>query len=152
MINANTYGSKILNIMLHTGSAYSETFTSTPYLALYTTMPDANVAGAAEPTDSAYTRVLLSAKGVNQTNLLGTAVVVDGDGTNAGKKLAQVTNQELIFFPEAQTAWGQIVGFGIYENKGATTPYFWGELTAPTAVEAEEIAIFRVGDFKITLC
>lgn len=156
MINASTYGVKIMDALFNTGAKTTNTvtFPVNPYLALFTKNPDATGSGFEEPTSSEYVRILVNSKGATQQQLLAPAAVEDGTGTDEGKKVAVVTNQELMFFPEAETSgWGTVVGFGVFDSAsvGYGTPYFWGELTASVDIDQGEIPIFRIGDFRVTL-
>lgn len=158
MIKAATYGKKILDAMFNTGnsSTNSVLFPKTPYLALFTTMPDAGGAGMTEVNAAEYARIGLTAKGIHNKQYLAPAVVGDGDGSDAGKKVAKVVNQEEIHFPVIPQGgtWGTIVGFGIYDAATAGELYFWGELTQPveTGSETSKTAVFfDVGDFVVTL-
>ena len=157
MINANTYGTKIMNALFNTALKTSDntvSFPTSPYLALFTTNPASDGSGYEEPSSTEYTRILLSSKGATQKNLLTTATVEQGTDDDADKLVASVTNQELIFFPEAETSgWGDVYGFGVFTTPtpGEGTPYFWGELTNSVTIDQGEIPIFRIGDFKVTL-
>lgn len=195
MTNANNYGKKILDALLFTaqGRTNSPTntiaFPSTPYLALYTKMPEIRTGGedgdettgtykyvagtevqaSTEASKKTYTRVPLYENGVSQKRIMGNAAIVgdsalsqDDKAKDAAAKFpvgaARVANQDLIFFPEAEKeAYGEIVGFGVYEAKNGGDPYFWGELSKDSGtngvvtVGLNEIPIFRVGDFRICL-
>lgn len=79
----------------------------------------------------------------------------EDDKHNENKGCAQLKNQEIIMFPEVldPEGWGDISGFGIFENpvqKEGETPFFWGEVEA---VEAEEgtVPLFRPEEFRIYL-
>ena len=157
MINANTYGSQIMDALFNTSAKTANNtvaFPTTPYLALFTKVPTSDGTGYEEPSSDEYVRILLSSKGATQKNLLTTATVEAGTGDDSDKLVASVTNQELIFFPEAETSgWGEVYGFGVFTSsvKNEGTPYFWGELTNSVTIDQGEIPIFRIGDFKVTL-
>ena len=160
------------------------TMPKTPYLALYTEMPKVE-AGEGTGTyqfidgvevqantieaNKTYRRVALYEKGVSQKRIMGSAVIVGDSSVSAADKekdsaagfpvgAARVANQDLIFFPEAEKeAYGNIVGFGVYESLTGGTPYFWGTLNQDSGtngvvtVNKNEIPIFRVGDLRICL-
>lgn len=107
MINATNPGKSILDKMLYTQDSNdnSISFSKTPYLALFTKMPEVRTGGAAgDETDGAYSftagvevqentsaenktycRILLSSKGVTQKRLLSSAVIV-GDSSISEKE------------------------------------------------------------------
>lgn len=116
-----------------------------------------------------YRRVALYENGVSQKRIMGSAVIVGDSSISAADKAkdsaagfpvgaARVANQDLIFFPEAEKeAYGDIVGFGVYDRLTGGTPYFWGTLSQDSGtngvvtVNKNEIPIFRVGDLRICL-
>lgn len=162
----------------------SVTMPKTPYLALYTTMPKVvkdddsgayqytagvEVQDNTEEANKTYRRVALYENGVSQKRIMGSAVIVGDSSISAADKAkdsaagfsvgaARVANQDLIFFPEAEKeAYGDIVGFGVYDSLTGGTPYFWGTLSQDSGtngvvtVNKNEIPIFRVGDLRICL-
>lgn len=186
MINAAKHGKAILDAMLYTKDVASNasntvTFPKTPYLGLFTTMPMVNADGTYTYTagvevqqnstlaNKTYRRVALFSKGVSEKRIMGTAEIVGASSvspdeaakdTAAGFSVgaARVSNQDLIFFPEAEKeAYGTIVGFGIFDAVSGGDPYFFGELSGSSGqsgtvtVGLNEIPIFRVGDFRIAL-
>lgn len=102
MLNANTYGKKILDALLFTSqgvtnsTSNSITFPKTPYLALYTKMPEIRTGGdtsddttgtykfvagtevqaATDSSKKTYRRVALYENGVSQKRIMGNAVIV----------------------------------------------------------------------------
>lgn len=75
---------------------------------------------------------------------------------------AFVDNKEIVLFPEIldENGWGEIVGFGLFENEEKTdgeTPYFWGEITnekgevVSVPTEKWKVPLFRKNEFKIYL-
>ena len=174
MINTY-YGTQILNALFHT--AYDEktestssniTITSTqmndkknnvvqfptePYLALFTTMPNAGGTGYAEPTVADYNRVSLVNKGPKALQIMGAATVEAGTGEYAGKNVAVVKNQDIIVYPENETEDynAPVVGFGVFSAKENGTLILWGELTEPVTITAGEIPVFRIEEFVFKL-
>ena len=184
MINANKFGKQILDRMLYTSDISSNTiaFPKTPYLGLFTTMPTitnqegnysytkgVEVQESTPSENKTYHRVALFKEGVSEKRILGVSVIVGDTSISAEEKAkdtaagfsigsARVANQDLIFFPEAEKeAYGNIVGFGIFESLTAADPYLWGTLSKDSGdngivtVNKNEIPIFRVGDFRIAL-
>lgn len=166
MINAEKHGKNFLNALFNTSkktSGNTISFSLTPYIALFTTMPDENGSNYKEPTSSEYARVLLTNTGAYGKQMIGVATTEDGTGKNEGKKVAKVTNQDLITFPEARSVgFGEIVGFGIFETAttGVGACMLWGKLGSysddtdefieeTVNIAANEIPIFRIGDFEI---
>ena len=128
-------------------------FPVTPYLALFTTMPDASGAGFAEPTVADYNRVSLITLGPKAKQIMGAATVEAGTGEYAGKNVAVVKNQDIIVYPENETEDynAPVVGFGVFSAKENGTLILWGELTAPVTITAGEIPVFRIEEFVFKL-
>ena len=121
-----------------------------PVLALFTTKPDENGTGYAEPTYNEYNKVSLTQKGPAGNQIMATAGTEDGTGEYAGKKVAVVKNQDIIVFPEiVEEGYSEtIVAFGVF---GGGNLLLWGDLTAPTPIETGEIPVFRVEQFVFKL-
>lgn len=75
---------------------------------------------------------------------------------------AFVDNKEIVLFPEIldEDGWGEIVGFGLFENEEPTpgeTPYFWGKITDKDGVvisvstAKRKVPLFRKNEFKVYL-
>ena len=124
-----------------------------PYLALFTTMPNADGAGYAEPTVADYNRVSLTQKGPAGSQIMATAGTEAGTGEYAGKNVAVVKNQDIIVYPENATEDynAPVVGFGVFSAKTGGTLLLWGELTSPVTIEEGEIPVFRVEEFVFKL-
>lgn len=154
MITASNYGTKILNGLFTDSTNVS--FPADPYLGLYTTMPNSDGTGGVEVSASEYFRINLTQTGVYNLPLMGDATVVNGQGEQAGLKIAQITNQDEIHFPviPAGGSWGTIVGFGVFSANTGGTPYFFGELTEPVetgSTTSKTAVFFDIGDFVVTL-
>lgn len=174
MINTS-YGTQILDAFFHT--AYGDKTDSTssnisitttqlndkknnavlfptePYLALFTTMPNADGTGYAEPTVADYNRVSLVTKGPKAVQIMGAATVEAGTDEYAGKNVAVVKNQDIIVYPENETEDynAPVVGFGVFSAKENGTLILWGELTEPVTITAGEIPVFRIEEFVFKL-
>lgn len=162
---SSTYAKNILNALFCSLKSDKDkgnvaTFSETPYLALFTTMPNSNGTGFAEPTSSEYARILLTNKGPYGNQMMGSATSKAGVGKHEGKIVSLISNQDLIVFPEAATApFGTVVGFGIMSSTDATSASFWGEFGyydeqdnfVPEAITINkgEIPIIRTGDLEI---
>lgn len=173
MINTY-YGTKILNAFFNTeyqeelekvqedptntdnAEALAENkvdFPNIPYLALFTTMPNADGTGYAEPTVADYNRVSLVEKGPKDVQIMGEAGTEAGTGDYTGKRVAVIENQDIIVFPENETVDynAPVVGFGVFSAKTGGTLILWGELTEPVTITAGEIPVFRIGEFVFKL-
>ena len=177
MFNAET-GKQILDALFNTNKKTNNNYVSfgnTPWLALFTKMPDKNGLNYVEPSVSAgYVRVLLTNNGAYGKQIMASATTEDGTGDHVGKKIAVVKNQDLATFPEArEAAFGKIVGFGIFDencvssnggviaNPAEKPAIFWGKLgtydaegnftetTDGITVDQGEIPIFRIDDLKV---
>lgn len=109
---------------------------NTHYVGLSTTTPTEAGGNVTEPPASAgYTRMPIGA--LNTT------------------KDAQIANDDIIFFNETLASWGTITHFCLYESEGASTPYFWGELTSPVEItvsgDTTYVPIFRAEALVIGL-
>lgn len=90
------------------------------HVALFTTMPDEDDVGGVEPTAASYERVQYG-PGASYW-----AAPVAGDG--------RVLNSFSITFPAPTEDWGEIAGFGIYDE--ADNLWFADSLAAPKDVLA----------------
>lgn len=155
--NPNIYGTKILDALTAAGAS-TVTFSSEPYLGLFTTMPNEDFTGGEEPTGCPeYQRIPLNAKGLNNLKLMKAATVttaevqeVDEDGNivKSTKQIATVENQERIYWPEAESAaMGTLVGIGVFASKTAATPFLMANFKTPIEVAQYQIPMIRIGDF-----
>lgn len=126
-----------------------------PYLGLFTTMPNADGSGFAEPTYPEYCRVLLTATGIEGQSILGNAATEAGSGDDADKLVAFVKNQELIYFPDVDTVSDDysetIVGVGLFASTSAMTPYLWGALPADSdaTIVKKSVPMVKIGNLKL---
>lgn len=116
----------------------NDLFKTTYYIGLSTSTPNQDGGNVTEPSPSTgYKRMLLSAMG------------------SASK--AQITNKDIIFFPETLTGWGTVTHFVIYPTQTATTPIYYGNITGLDGIAigvdipADHVPIFRAGAFKVAL-
>lgn len=155
-------------------SVQTKVFPQKAYIGLFTTSPSADGTGFVEPTsyfkDSTmtYRRMNLHEglfSGEYVFNNLIPAVkgtkVGSGDTAKDVEGYAELSNKEIIMFPEVLTqSWGVIVGFGIFENEYPPEdeeaakneyPYFWGEVSNPREAFVGTVPLFRADEFKIYL-
>lgn len=114
----------------------------TCYIGLSTEIPNSDGSNFVEPaTEDGYQRYLLGVR---------TAPV---SWKMTEPSAGSIYNKETIFFPKCiNNAWGEIKYFGLFANvSGTTTPVFWGELTTPTTVSVNDVAIFSPEQLKVTL-
>lgn len=147
------------------------------FIGLFTEMPDAYGKNFVEPTwktnDNLHTYqrislhedLLYGDMSLNNVRQIGAdSEEYPNDATEHSAYLgyAFVDNKEIVLFPEIldESGWGEIVGFGLFENEEPTegeTPYFWGNITNKegiiTSVPTEKwkVPLFRKNEFKIYL-
>lgn len=121
-----------------------------PYLGLFTAMPNASGTGGVEVSYPEYCRVKINVKGLTDKNIMADPYTEIGSGDDAGKTICCVKNQEIIYFPEAETgAGGQAVGFGLFADKENGAPYLWGELKTKVSIGQNSVPMLRTDDFVI---
>lgn len=124
----------------------------TPYLGLFTTMPGADGTGGVEVSYPEYKRVAINAKGIEGKQIMVDPYTEAGSGGDAGKTITATKNQEIIYFPEAETgAGGTAVGFGLFSTKTGGDPYMWGELKSNVTINQYSVPMFRANDFVLKL-
>lgn len=102
------------------------------YIGLTTSAPNQNGSNVTEPAASTgYKRMPLSAM---------------GSASNA-----QISNTDIIFFPESLASWGTITHFVVYTSQNASTPIYYGELTEAVSIPQGYVPIFRAGALKVAL-
>ncbi|MGI6594987.1 MAG: phage tail fiber protein [Christensenellales bacterium] len=123
------------------GRAQYAMLASTCYIGLSTTLPDASGNNFTEPdATTGYSKVMIGNYNQSSTMLMSPATA----GT--------ISNTEnIIFFPEATSAWGTITHFGIFTSKTSTVPIMWGALTTSISVPSGYIPIFRAGALNVSL-
>lgn len=105
------------------------------YMGLFSSAPtDSQTEGVSytELGGAGYARVLLSAQLPNAEN-------------------RSITNEEIIYFPEAESNWGTATHFGIFPSKEGGQPTIYGALESAVTIQANYVPLFRVGQFKLTL-
>src|SRR5574343_137475 len=95
------------------------------YLALFTVLPSDDGTGGTEVTGGSYARVTLS------TGASGTGVgsAWDAPASEGGGGML-CDNAAAIIFTTASASWGEVVGFGIYDNPTAGTLLVYRALSA----------------------
>jgi hypothetical protein len=132
----------------------------TPYIGLLTSMPKADGSGFGEVSYPEYNRVPINIKGINGLEIMGEPYVeteyVPGSGDVGDAEdnvtVAHVKNQEIIYFPEAETgAGGTAVGFGLFASKEGGDPYLWGTLKKSATISINSVPMFRIDDFHLSV-
>lgn len=73
-------------------------------------------------------------------------------GTLDTSKVAQIANQDIIFFNETLGGgYGTVTHFGLFSSASDTVPFFVGELTTPLDIGAGYVPIFRAHQLVIGL-
>lgn len=145
-INANDIGKTIANGLTQGGSVSFPT----PYLGLFTTMPGADGTGGVEVNYPEYARVAINTKGIEGKDIMTEPYTEAGTGDDAGKNLAVVKNQEIVYFPEAETgAGGTAIGFGLFKSRTGGTPYLWGELKTNPTINKNSVPLIRIDDLVL---
>ena len=147
------------------------------FIGLFTEMPDAYGRNFVEPTwktdDNLHTYQRMSLHedllhgdmSLNNVRQIGADIgEYPNDAIEHSDYLgyAYVDNKEIVLFPEIldETGWGEIVGFGLFENEEpieGETPYFWGEITNKKGIVTSvptakwKVPLFRKNEFKIYL-
>ncbi len=118
--------------------------------------------------------------GITGSLVISNPIISDGTDYDDGKYGREIIfddgasfiyNSDMIFFPESVEAWGDIIGFGIFNDSGLDAQgrtkvmdsqyytdhlLFWGLLTPEDGknfvhIGASEIAIFRNNDFQVSM-
>lgn len=153
-------GWKIVQKEKYNNPIMDKYYPTTRYLALFTTMPNADGTGFVEPyqnnnTSTTYRRIDLEHAFFSDTNIMHSAVLNESEGG------AKSLNQYAIYFPEINNVdWSTqeqpLIGFGIFANASPVdneTPYLWGTLSNTEAVVATigHVPLFRIGDFQLSI-
>lgn len=123
-------------VLEHAVGKTSWTMPSGPYLALLTTAAtDEDGGGVVEPTG------------------VGNYARITCPGTNWGAAAAgEIANSAAIEFAEcADTNWGNIKGFALYNAITGGEMIFHGEITTPKDINIGDTAKFAIGDLEVTL-
>lgn len=134
MAMAENVKSQILMSM--TGKTNTISIASTCYIGLLKSVSN----GAVEPdTAAGYGRAQLG----HYQNAQGQAM---GSPTNG-----KITNNQIIYFPEATDSWGTVTHFGLFTAVSGGTPFLWGALSEPVNIPAGYVPLFRVGKLSISI-
>jgi len=128
---------EILNHL--TGRLQSVASITAVYLGLSTTTPTADGSNVTEPVGNGYARVLLG----NTSQALTQKMNAADDG--------EITNKEIIYFPEATGAWGSCTHLCFYIAVSGGTPFAFGALTTSISPTTNTIPIIRVDGLTLTL-
>lgn len=132
MASMTNYLENKLTDQIWRGQAFS--FPSTLYIALFTASP-ADVAGGTEVSGGAYARVGVVASLANFAGTQGAGTTVASSGTSG-----TTSNNVAIVFPAPTANWGTVVGIGVLDASTGGNMLFYGDLTAPKAVNNGDAA------------
>lgn len=62
-----------------------------------------------------------------------------------------IINDEIIYFPEAESDWGTATHFGIFDDKTGGEPIIYGELDSAVEIKTNHVPLFRKERFRFTL-
>lgn len=133
----NYAANKVLQALC--GKAGSVTLGQTAYVGLSTTAPTAAGDNFTEPSGNGYGRGMLGIYDQSYSQKMGNAA----NGA--------ITNEEIIYFPEATGSWGECTHFGIYDADTNGNLLAFGELTTPITPAANTIPIVRIGELDISI-
>ena len=147
-ISAENIGKSIIRGFSQGGSVSFQT----PYLGLFTTLPGADGTGGVEVSYPEYKRVAINVNGIEGKKIMVDPYTEAGSGADAGKTITATKNQEIIYFPEAETgAGGTAVGFGLFSAQTGGNLYLWGELKSGVTISQYSVPMFRADGFMLKL-
>ena len=109
------------------------------YVGLSKTTPAADGSNVTEPSGYGYARSLLGNGSQLMTQKMDSAVE------------GEITNKEIIYFPEATGAWGSCTHLCFYATPTGSIPFAFGALTAPISPTMNTIPLIRVAGLTLTL-
>ena len=62
-----------------------------------------------------------------------------------------IINNEIIYFPEAESDWGTATHFAIFDDKTGGEPIIYGELDSAVTISTNYVPLFRKERFRFTL-
>lgn len=129
MAKSNYLENKILNFIFNGGTFVAP---STLYIALYTSAPT-DAGGGTEVAGGSYARVAVTG---NTTNFPTTTT-------------GEITNDMVLTFAQASSAWGSVVAFGIFDASTSGNLLYWATITPKTVASGDVISI-PVGNLVIS--
>ncbi len=133
----NFAANKILNNLAGNASLTS-IITSSAWIGLSSTAPNATGTNVTEPTGNGYQRTLLGNTQQSLSQKMGTA--------SAGV----ITNEEEIHFKEATGAWGTLTHFCIFDAQTSGNLIAYGVLASPISPAASSVPLIRVGELELS--
>jgi hypothetical protein len=119
----------------HIFRAQAFTAPATLYIALYTALPSDTGGGTeVSPTGTNYARATVTSSLANWAATQGGASASSGTGGQTSNSNA------IVFAAPGGTAWGSIVGFGIFDSLTSGNLLLWGSLGTPKTVNANDAA------------
>lgn len=139
MALSETCKASILNAM--TGKSLNASIASTCYIGLVKNISTSGESVAfVEPEASAgYGRTQLGYYQNGAACLMGTP------------KNGKITNDQIVYFPEATGDWGSITHFALFTSESDKTPFLWGALSSPVNIPSGYVPLFRVGKLSISI-
>jgi hypothetical protein len=125
------------------------TSTSTPlliYMGLSTTPPNQDGTGITEPVENGYERVFLSNTDESISRTFSDVLFDSGDNNRP-----YITNEKIIFFPEATGSWGTCTHFVLYvqEEGESDQPIAFGELNSSISPVAGKVPIIQANNMTL---
>lgn len=125
------------------------TSTQAAYIGLSTTAPNEDGTNFSEPTETYTEGDVIKRRFINgyeRSQYGGTQTKMGPVEEN------EITNKEIIFFPEATGSWGTMLYFGLFaSNDPATLPLVTGALTDSVNIPANYVPLFRVGNLTLSI-
>lgn len=129
-----------------TGKINQVSIASNCYIGLLSAEPsyvqagDESVFVTNEIDGAGYERMLIGNYQAPDSQVMGD---IDSSGTS--------TNVSTIFFPEAESDWGSVTHFALFNSKTGGSPHLWGGLTSAVTISAGYVPIFKPGSLSITI-
>ena len=109
------------------------------YIGLSSTAPNADGSGFTEPTAAEYARGIVGMESQSGTQVMG--------APSAGS----ITNNKILYFPEALSDWGTLTHFGLFTSASGGVPVIYGTLSASVHVTADHVPLFRVNSLTLSV-
>lgn len=117
----------------------SVNFGASAYVGLSTTAPTITGTNVTEPSGNGYARVLIGTQSTAATYKMAAAA----NGA--------ITNDQIIYFPEATGNWGTCTHFCIFSAVTGGNLLAYGELETSITPAANTVPLVRVGELDISL-
>lgn len=128
------------------------TSSSSAYIALSTTTPNADGSNFTEPSTSAsYTRLNITSK------MAGGGGSIPTDSSDYSVPAGVNRNNDILVFNEALANWGTITHYGLFSSATGGTAIYTGAIKdddgndTSVTVNATDVAVFKIGQIEITI-